>query len=89
MTNFVNHPYYLTLDTMIVVRITATNAYGTSLPSTPNTSGASVRWVPRKPPTPITSGSSTNQVKIEIIYAELTGLDTGLDTITSYFITWD
>jgi hypothetical protein len=38
--------YKLTLGTLVVVEVSATNSIGTSTPSIPNTSGATVLTVP-------------------------------------------
>ena len=55
--------YKLTLGTLVVVEVSATNSIGTSTPSIPNTSGATVLTVPAQMAIP-TMGASSNDVQI-------------------------
>jgi len=73
----------------VSVKVTATNAFGTSEPSTPNTTGARIETVPLKPSTMPSRGSFTSQTQINLLISQLTGLDTGGSSITSYVIYWD
>ena len=47
----------LELNQLVAAKITATNAFGTSDESTVNTVGATIKTVPKTPPTVVRSGS--------------------------------
>jgi hypothetical protein len=46
MSTLAASPFSLTLDTLVLVRVSALNSLGTGLPSDPNSSGATLRTVP-------------------------------------------
>lgn len=59
MNDLTSAPWSYTVDTLIVVRISAYNTYGWGLTSTPNTSGATARTVPSQMSAP-TKGSDSS-----------------------------
>jgi hypothetical protein len=72
----------------VVAKATATNAFGTSTESAPNTAGALIETTPLAPAAP-TRGSQTHETQIQVDYAGLSGADTGGSTILSYVILWN
>jgi titin len=73
---------------LVVAKVQATNAFGTSTESTPSTAAALVEVVPHKPNTPV-RGALTHETQIELTYDTLTGVATGGSPILSYVVTWD
>ena len=57
MPTLTGAPFTLAFDTLVKVRISAINNFGTGLTSTVNTSGARIRSVPNSPT--IVRGAST------------------------------
>ena len=70
-------PYNLVLNSLVVSKITATNIYGTSPFSLPNTSGMTIKTEPKTPPTTVYGGPNTLYHEIHILWDPLTGDDAG------------
>lgn len=86
MADLTQAPYSLSLGDLIVAKVRANNPIGWSLFSDENTSGATVQT---KPATmnPVTRGSETNLVQIEVDWSPLTlAAQTGGSAITSYWL---
>jgi hypothetical protein len=92
MSNLMANPYDLLQGDSVIVKVTATNTYGTSVESDINSlpnEVALVEVVPHKPPTIPSKGWNTNENVIEIFYDQITGVLTGGSPILSYVILWD
>lgn len=91
MSTFAALPFsYSTLGTVIKVKATATNAYGTSpAESTENTSGAEYKAVPGTMSTPTRGAASTESSIVVEWTAPSTQAETGGSSITGYEIVWD
>jgi len=82
-------PYKLDFDTLILVRISATNTAGTSTWSPDNTSGAKVRTKPAKMTTPF-KGSAISETALQISWAAATtAIATGNSALLNYRLYWD
>jgi len=82
-------PYDLLFDTLILVRISATNSAGTSIWSSENTSGARVRAAPDKMETPF-KGLAISETALQISWTEATSaVATGNSAILNYRLYWD
>lgn len=85
-----SNPYDLLQGDQVLITVTATNTYGTSVASDVNSlTVALIQVVPHKPPTIPRKGWNTNENVIEIFYDALTGELTGGSAILSYVILWD
>ena len=80
-------PFYLEFDSLVVARVTAINAYGSSTPSVINTDGARVRRIPDKMAAVTYSDLREDQVTLS--WTILTGESTGNSDITSYKLMYD
>lgn len=79
-----NSAYGYTVNTLVVVYISAKNSYGFGTCSGANTVGAKVRTIPKAPLIP-TTGLIATDTQVSITWSQLTfGADTGLVAITSY-----
>lgn len=88
MSVFTAAPYTLVQDALIVVRVSATNAYGYGATSAVNTAGAQVRVAPLSMNTP-SRGSGTSTSQIEVAWPALVAPATGSSDITSYHLLWN
>lgn len=86
-------PFSLVQGAVIVAKLKATNAVGSSPFSDHAVLGgqsyADVRTVPAKPPTAPTRGAGTTTTTLEVAVAALAGADTGGEPILSYEIDYD
>ncbi len=81
--------YGLLFGEIVVVRITATNVNGDSVPSIPNVSGASIKQKPVIMSQP-ERGALTSQTQISVTWTALTSnADIGNSAILSYNLEWD
>ena len=85
MAVFEASPYSLTQSTLIKVRVFATNAFGSGVPSSINSAGAQVRVIPHQITT-VGRGSETSTNQIQVSW---TAPDDGGSSITSYHLVWD
>ncbi len=75
-------------DTLVEVRVSATNSQGTSTVSSVNTSGARTRRAPAAMAAPVKV--SGDQTQISLSWTALTSsADTGNSAITAYQLYWD
>jgi hypothetical protein len=79
----------LAQGTLVVAKVTATNAFGTSPESDLNVAGARIETVPHQPTSPPTRGAQTHETQIQLQLTALTGDQTGGSAILSYVILWD
>lgn len=79
----------LSQGALVVAKVTATNYFGTSDASVPNTEGALIEVVPHKPTAAPTRGELTDERQIHLEYAALEGTATGGSVILSYVVLWD
>jgi hypothetical protein len=89
MSSLTTTPYSLDFDTLILVRISATNSAGTSAWSVDNTSGAKVRSKPGIMSMP-TKGAAISETELQITWAAATaGVGTGNSSILNYKLYWN
>lgn len=87
MSELTAAPYTLTFDSLVQVRIAATNSFGTSTWSTTNTAGARIRRIPDTMVAPtIVSYSDT---AITVSWTALVSPANGNSDIVSYSLKWD
>jgi len=79
----------LSQGALVVAKVTATNAFGTSDESDPNSSGALIETVPLQPAAAPTRGALSGETQIQLDYAGLTGDGTGGSALLSYVVLWD
>lgn len=90
MSTFKAAPFsYSTIGTLIPVRISATNGFGTSSTSTANTSGADYRTVPAAMGTVSRDSSSTASSIILNWSAQSGDSQTGGSAVLGYHLVWD
>jgi len=82
-------PFSLTQGTIVVARVLATNAIGSSSYSTPNSLGADIRVAPHAPSVAPSRGDGTDVDRIEVVISQLTSTATGGSSITSYNIDYN
>jgi hypothetical protein len=70
---------------LLVAKVTATNAYGTSPESEPNTAGALIEAVPHAPAAP-SRGGLTDEVQLQVVLTALEGSATGGSPLLSYVV---
>jgi hypothetical protein len=88
MADLTSGSFNLPFDTLIEVRISATNSEGTSTVSSVNTSGARTRRAPAAMAVPVKV--SGDQTQISLSWTALTSsADTGNSAITAYQLYWD
>jgi len=88
MSTLTTSPFSLTFDTLVEVRISATNIIGTSSTSTVNTSGARIRRAPGT--MGVVTKASGDETMMVISWTALTSAtDTGNSAITAYNLYWD
>jgi hypothetical protein len=75
-----------TFDSLVLVRVSSTNEYGTST-TTANFGSARARRVPSTMSAPVIASSS--DTSIVITWTELSGTTAGNSAITSYTIYWN
>ena len=78
----------LSFDSLIQVRVSATNSIGNSIYSVVNTIGARVRSVPNQMESP-TLGTDITETQLDIRWNALTGASSGNSDIISYQLFWD
>jgi hypothetical protein len=83
--------YGLARGDLILVRVTATNTYGTGVVSAANSAGAQVREVPglNSQMAAPTRGALTSISQIVVDWAALVAPTNGDSAIDSYHLTWD
>lgn len=86
MSTLTSSPYLYPFDALVLVRVSATNAYGTSTPAT-NFGSARIRSAPIKM-TDITIASYSDS-QITITWDSFSGTDAGNSAITSYNLWWN
>jgi hypothetical protein len=86
-------PFSLAQGDLVVARLSASNVVGASTYSDESIdvslTYADVRAVPHTPPNPPSRGDLTSTDTIEVVIEELSGDETGGDTILSYHIEYD
>jgi hypothetical protein len=80
-------PYNYAFETLVVVRVSASNVLGFGSTSAVNTAGALIRSIPLTMNAP-TLVSKTD-LDISITWADITGSNTGDSTILAYDLLWD
>jgi len=86
---FSSAPFSLSVSTLIVVRVSATNSEGPGATSPENTSGATVKTVPVQM-SAVYEGTGSTSTSIVLEWAALTSTsDTGDSAITTYNLYWD
>lgn len=88
MSTLTSGSFSLSFDTLIEVRVSATNAIGTSSTSTVNTSGARTRRAPATMTAPV-KNSGTDTTMTVGWTALTTNSDIGNSAITSYKLEWN
>jgi len=84
----VGSTYGLSRGDLILVRVEATNTYGTGVVSAANSAGAQVREKPSQMSIP-TRGALTSISQIVVDWAALAAPNNGDSAIDSYHLTWD
>jgi hypothetical protein len=84
----VGSTYGLSRGDLILVRVEATNTYGTGVVSAANSAGAQVREAPSQMAAP-TRGALTSISQIVVDWAALVAPNNGDSAIDSYHLTWD
>jgi hypothetical protein len=88
MADLTSGSFNLPFDTLVEVRVSATNSEGTSTVSSVNTSGARTRRAPAAMAVPVKV--SGDQTQISLSWTALTSsADTGNSAITAYQLYWD
>ena len=80
-------PYNYAYDSLVKVRISAINFFGTSPVSVVNSTGANTRRVPDKMAEITVTGKTENEIKIS--WTALTGTQTGNSVILGYTLYFD
>ena len=90
MANLAASPHSLAFDSLVEVRISATNAQGTGSAGPTNTAGARIRQAAAQMTTP-TEGPATSDSQIEVLWTAVTaaGTATGNSAILRYELYWD
>ncbi len=82
-------PFGYTLNTLIKVRVSASNANGWGLPSIVNTVGAVGKTKPAAL-SPVTRGDETTEKQVQVLWSsQTTDAQTGGSPIVSYNLQWD
>ena len=83
-------PFTLLLNDPVLAKVRAHNLLGWSLAySPPTVSGATIKTEPAAPPTAPTEGAATDDTRIQVEWAALTGDYAGQEPITLYAVYWD